>query len=113
MKKLFALMAAAGFALTLGVAFADEKPIMSDRSGGLYNGITYFDVGQSCELAESEAGGSAAGGMSTEEPVAVVDNGITSFAPVAITGQCALHPAEEGLSVDNGITYFGPRAKGM
>ncbi len=108
MKKLFTLLTAVGFALTLGVAFADEKPVMSiDRTAGLYNGITYFDVGEGCLLAESEAGGSAAGGMS-EESSAVLDNGITNFAPVPITGgQCAMRSPEEGLKVENGITDFG------
>ncbi len=113
MKKLFTLLTAVGFALTLGVAFADEKPVMSiDRTAGLYNGITYFDVGVGCSLAESEASGSAAGGMS-EESSAVLDNGITNFAPVAIAGdQCALRSTEEGLKVENGITDFG-HVKGM
>ncbi len=118
MKRLFTLLTAIGFAFTLGVAFADEKPVMSiDRSGGLYNGITYFDVGAGCSLSEeSGVSGSAAGGM-REESIPVIDNGVTSFTPAAAGtiagGQCARLSSEEGLNLENGVTYFGPHPEGM
>ncbi len=111
-------MAAIGFALTLGVAFADEKPVMSiDRSAGLYNGITYFDLGAGCSLSEeSGVSGSAAGGMREESPE-VAGNGVTFFAPAAegtiAGGQCARLSTKEGLDIENGVTYFGPHTESM
>jgi hypothetical protein len=113
MKRLFTLLTAIGFALTLGVAFADEKPVMSiDRSGGLYNGITYFDVGAGCSVSEaSDASGSAAGGM-REESSAVIENGVTLFTPAA-GGQCDWGLTEKGPNLENGVTYFGPHPEGM
>ncbi len=118
MKRLFTLLTVIGFAFTLGVAFADEKPVMSiDRSAGLYNGITYFDLGAGCSISEeSGVSGSAAGGM-REDYSEVVGNGVTLFAPAAegtvAGGQCARLSTEEGLDIDNGITYFGPHPASM
>ncbi len=117
MKRLLTLLTVLGFAFTLGVAFADETPAMSiDRTAGLWNGITYFDLGTGCSLAEvSGVSGSAAGGM--REGYEVIDNGVTFFAPAAegsiAGGQCVARSPEEGLNIDNGVTYFGPHPEGM
>jgi hypothetical protein len=113
MKKLFAILTAMGFALTLGVAFADESPSMG---GKLYNGITYFDTGHGCSLSEDlGASGSGAGGMSVAESNAVVGNGVTHFEGAAkgSIAKCSWAKGEEGLIIDNGVTYFGPRPKAL
>ncbi len=118
MKRLLTLLTVLGFAFTLGVAFADETPVMSiDRTAGLSNGITYFDLGTGCSLAEvSGVSGSAAGGM-REESSEVIDNGVTFFAPATegsiAGGQCVARSPEEELNIDNGVTYFGPHLEGM
>jgi len=114
MKKLLTILTAMGFALTLGVAFADESPSMANDMGGkLYNGITYFDTGPGCAL--SEESGSAAGGSVEEESSAVVSNGITHFeaAGSIAKGSCVSRLGEEGLNIENGVTYFGPRTERM
>ncbi len=95
MKKIISLLTAMLFALSFGIAFADEK----DMSVKPSNGITYFDTGMageaqaSVELSkvengitwfdlgrvESGAEGSAAGGLSAEDSGPVLHNGITIF----------------------------------
>jgi hypothetical protein len=117
MKKLFAIVTAMGFALSLGVAFAYESPDMSTHRGGkLFNGITYFETGQGCSLSEETgASGSGAGGMSAAESSAVVGNGVTHFEGAAkgSISKCSWAKGEEGLIIDNGVTYFGPRPKAL
>ncbi len=117
MKRLFTLLTVIGFTLTLGVAFADEKPVMSiDRTAGLYNGVTYFDLGAGCSLLEESGGsGSAAGGMREySSDIAVIDNGVTFFTPATIAGgKCEWGSTGEGSNIDNGVTYFGPHEKSM
>ncbi len=98
MKKIISLLTAMLFALSFGIAFADEK----DMSARPNNGITYFDIGMpsgaevsmgSSEVAsngitwfdlgsgkvESSAEGSAAGGLTAESSEPVLHNGITYF----------------------------------
>jgi hypothetical protein len=96
MKKIISLLTTMLFALSFGIAFADEK----DMSVKPYNGITYFDTGMasgaevSGELSkevyngitwfdlgpvESSAGGSAAGGLAAEDSGPALHNGITIF----------------------------------
>lgn len=99
MKRTMAFLMMIVFAATLGTAYA------ADRSGGLYNGITYFDLGPASTAGEV---------VLTREAAAAPYNGITIFElgrseaskrDNAATGSAAGGPAPE-QKLYNGITVF-------
>jgi hypothetical protein len=116
MKKIISFLAVMVFALTFGLAFAEDSTTktkdMSATNGYLItamaNGITVFDS----EPAELSAEGSGAGGAALEEYTKLPYNGITVFdlGPVEVgaEGSAAggLRAEEPSMEVSNGITIF-------
>ncbi len=105
MKKILIILAAAVIVLALSLAFAeamtkDEIP---------FNGITYFELGPSCEHAAGIAAGGA-GGLITDLGIS---NGATYFETVRYVygmGSCVNVPAEASprpVMLNNGVTLFG------
>jgi hypothetical protein len=107
MKKIVYLLTVMGFALTFGLAYAEDK----DMSGNvLYNGITYFEPTALCSVPGGlSEEGSGAGGMAAEEVSKDVNliNGITFFETGAIARAKCSWAEESPLDVHNGITIPG------
>ncbi len=72
MKKTMVLLMMIALVSTLGTAFAADTAAAIERSAGLYNGITYFDLGP------ASTGGAFVAPV-TQEAAAVPYNGITVF----------------------------------
>ncbi len=103
MKKTLVLLMIIALASTLGTAFAATP----DRSAGLYNGITYFNLGPASTGGEFVA-------PLTREAAAMPYNGITVFElgqsgtskrDYAASGSATGGPAPE-MKLYNGITVF-------
>ena len=102
------------FALTVGVAYANED--VMDKSGGkeLYNGIADFTgktadaesdiVAASITMGGSWVEGSGAGSLSASDPGVVLNNGITDF-----TGRTPDAESDNGAA---GITMDGSSVEG-
>ncbi len=103
MKKALVLLMMIALVSTLGTAFAAAP----DRSAGIYNGITYFDLGPASTGGEYVA-------PLTQEATAVPYNGATVFElgqpgrskrDYAASGSAAGGPAPE-MKLYTGITVF-------
>ncbi len=107
MKKTMVLLMMIALVSTLGTAFAADTAAALDRSAGLYNGITSFDLGPASTGGEFVA-------PLMREAATVPYNGITVFElaqtgtskrDYAARGSAAGGPAPE-LKLYNGITVF-------
>ena len=106
MKKTLALFMMIAFVSTLGTAFAASPAAAPDRSCGISNGITWFDLGP------ADAGRDA-GAAVTKEAAAMPYNGITLFGPAmpdpgAQVASAARTPSlvMAKKSAYNGVTVF-------
>ncbi len=105
MKKIIVVLVAAVIVLALSLAAEAMTP--TDR---LFNGITYFEVGPSCE----HAAGIAAGGAGGPILDVTISNEITRFETVRYMygmGSCVNIKAEAAPTpvMHNGVTYFDLR----
>ena len=104
MKKILIILVAAVIVLALSLAYAETMT----KSGELFNGVTYFELGSSCE----GIAGAAAGGLGGPISEATIPNGVTSFETVRYMkgmGSCVNIVAEAAPAPaipHNGVTYF-------
>ncbi len=105
MKKTTAVLAMFILVSTLGTAFAADSTASPDRTAGLSNGITWFDLGPAASCGEIAV---ASAGASFEAPF----NGISVSEPQRkgseSNGSCANRIPAKMLAgrTYNGITVF-------
>jgi hypothetical protein len=104
MKKMIALSAMVLLLLTGTSAFA-ETDTAKKMSDGLYNGITYFDMGTAyaCSVAATDE-------FASSRSTLVLNNGITFFGST-VEGSKTMRPCSAAIKSNsawpkNGITNF-------
>ncbi len=104
MKKIVTILVAAAIVLALSLAYAETVT----ETPELFNGITYFELGPSCDHAAGIAMGGAGGPFVDVS----ISNEVTYFEPVQYMwgmGSCVNVMAETTpapVMLPNGITYF-------